>query len=85
MVAVLGRNNSTIHLPAELVCFNELDPFLEQQLPLIASFKPFERHQTIEEMKRYLTPGGQKTKGAGGGLLPAIGLILEDERVKFQV
>jgi len=85
IVAVLGRNNSTIHLPAELVCFNELDPFVKQQLPTIASFKPPERHEAIEEMKRYLTPGAQKTKGAGGGLLPAIGLVLSDERVKCQV
>jgi len=85
VVAVLGRNNSTIHLPAELVCFNELDPFVKQQLPLIASFKPKERHEAIEEMKRYLTPGAQKTKGTGGGLLPAIGLVLQDKRVKCQV
>lgn len=85
MVAVLGRNNSTIHLPAELVCFNELDPFVKQQLPLIASFTPEQRHLAIEEMKRYLTPGAQKTKGKGGGLLPAIGLTLEDKRIKCQV
>ena len=43
MVAVLGRSNSTIYLPPELVCVNELDPFVKQQLPLIASFKPPER------------------------------------------
>ena len=85
VVAILGRNNSTIHLPAELVCFNKLDLFVKQQLPLIASFKPHERHNAIEEMKRYLTPGAQKTKGPGGGLLPAIGVVLEDERVKYQV
>jgi len=85
MVAVLGRSNSTIYLPPELVCVNELDPFVKQQLPLIASFKPPERHAAIEEMKRYLTPGSQKTRGVGGGLLPAVGIVLEDQRIKVQV
>ena len=60
MVAVLGRSNSTIYLPPELVSVNELDPFVKQQLPLITSFKPPERHTAIEEMRRYLTPGSQK-------------------------
>merc|ERR1712238_229768 len=85
MVAVLVRNNSTIYLPPELVCVNELDPFVKQQLPLIASFKPPERHAAIEEMKRYLTPGSQKTRGVGGGLLPALGIVLDDQRIKVQV
>lgn len=85
MVAVLGRNNATIYLPPELVCCNELDPFVKQQLPLIASFVPKERHDAIEEMKRYLTPGAQRTRGVGGGLLPALGIVLDDKRVKVQV
>ena len=40
VVAVLGRNISTIHLPAKLLCFNKLYPFVKQPLPLITSFKP---------------------------------------------
>lgn len=85
LVAVLGRNNSTIYLPAELVCGNELEPKLRMQLPQIASFTPEIRHEGIEEMKRYLTPGAQKTKGAGGGLLPALGVVLGEERVRVDV
>lgn len=85
IVAVLGRNNSKIYLPAELVCVNDLDPFVKQQLPMIASFKPAERHNAIEEIKRYLVPGAQKTKGAGGGLLPALGIVLCDQRMKVGV
>lgn len=85
IIAVLGRNNSKIFLPAELVCVNELDNFVKQQLPLIASFKPPERHAAIEEMKRYLVPGAQKTKGSGGGLLPALGIVLGDKRIKVAV
>lgn len=85
IIAVLGRNNSKIYLPAELVCVNDLDPFVKQQLPMIASFKPSERHDAIEEIKRYLVPGAQKTKGAGGGLLPALGIVLSDQRMKVGV
>ena len=85
IVAVLGRNNKKIFLPAELVCANELDPMIKQKLPMIASFTPPERHQAIEEMRKYLVPGAQKTKGVGGGLLPALGLLLEDKRVKVDV
>eukprot|EP00957_Ditylum_brightwellii_P000103 7643-Ditylum_brightwellii.AAC.1 len=55
------------------------------QLPQIASFTPEIRHEGIEEMKRYLTPGAQKTKGAGGGLLPALGVVLGEERVRVDV
>jgi hypothetical protein len=85
IVAVLGRNNSTIYLPTELVCVNELDPMVKQRLPMIASFKPSIRHGAIEEMKRYLAPGAQKTKGVGGGLLPALGIVLKDSRIKVGV
>uniref|UniRef100_A0A7S4JYJ5 C2H2-type domain-containing protein n=1 Tax=Odontella aurita TaxID=265563 RepID=A0A7S4JYJ5_9STRA len=85
LVAVLGRKDSTIYLPAELVCGNELEPRLKQQLPQIASFMPPERHNAIEEMKRYLQPNAQKTKGKGGGLLPALGIVLKEERFKVPV
>lgn len=85
MVAVLGRNNSKIYLPAELVCVNELDAMVKQRLPMIASFRPKDRHDAIEEIKRYLTPGAQKTRGPGGGLLPALGIVLQDERIKVDV
>ena len=48
IVAVLGRNNRRIYLPAELVCANELDPMIKQKLPMIASFTPPQRHDAIE-------------------------------------
>ena len=85
VLAVLGRHNSTIYFPAELVCGNELEPKLKMQLPSISSFTPRERHDAIEEMKRFLKPGGQKTKGAGGGLLPALGIVLGEERMSVPV
>jgi PAZ domain. len=84
MVVVLGRNNKIMHLPAEVVCANDFDRSIKQQLPIIASFQPKERNEAIEEMRKYLIPGGQKTKGFGGGLLPSLGIILEDSRVKVQ-
>lgn len=85
IVVVLGRNNKPIFLPAELVCANELDPMVKQKLPMIASFTPPERHDAIEEIRKYLVPGAQKTKGVGGGLLPALGIVVEDARVKVPV
>ena len=85
IVAVLGRNNSKIHFPAEFVCVNELEPFVKRQLPLIASFKPEVRHSAIEEIRRFLTPGAQKTRGVGGGLLPALGIVVKDQRIKVGV
>jgi len=81
LVAVLGRQNSTIYLPAELVCGNELEPKLKQQLPSIASFKPEKRLKALEEIKRFLKPGAQKTKGTGGGLLPALGILLKEDKI----
>ena len=85
MVVVLGRNNNKIYLPAELVAVNELDPFIKSQLPQIASFTPQVRNEAIEEIRRYLTPGAQKTKGNGGGLLPALGFTLSDSRLVVNV
>ncbi|KAG7355808.1 Piwi domain containing protein [Nitzschia inconspicua] len=83
MIAVLGRRNQTIHLPAELVAGNELEPRVKQQLPMIASYKPVDRNAAVEKIRSYLVPGAQKSKGAGG-LLPAIGLQLADERLGAQ-
>ncbi len=85
IIAVLGRNNSKIYLPAEFVCINELDIFVKQQLPRIASFDPQTRHLAIDEIKRFLVPGAQKTKGVGGGFLPAIGITIKSERIKVGV
>ena len=85
IISVLGRNNSTIHLPAELVCGNELEPRLKAKLPLIASFKPDERNRAIDDIRRYLIPGAQKTKGVGGGLLPALGIVLGEKRLTVPV
>jgi hypothetical protein len=81
MVAVLGRNKQTIHLPAELVAGNELDPRVREQLPKVASFQPERRTRAIEKIKAFLIPGAQRTRGAGG-LLPAIGIILESDQLK---
>ena len=85
LISVLGRNQKIIYLPAELICGNDLDPSLRSRLPFIASFKADQRHAAIEEIKRYLKPGAQKTKGVGGGLLPALGIILGEERMKVPV
>lgn len=68
-----------------MVCINELDPFVKMQLPMIASFPPSVRHEAMEEMRRYLVPKAQKTRGTGGGLLPAIGIVLKDKRIPVKV
>jgi hypothetical protein len=80
MIAVLGRRNQTIFLPAELVAGNELESRVKQQLPMIASYKPEARNAAIEKIRSYLVPGAQKTKGACG-LLPALGIQLHDGRL----
>lgn len=80
MIAVLGRRNQTIFLPAELVAGNELERRVKEQLPMIASYKPEARNQAIDKIRSYLIPGAQKTKGAGG-LLPALGLFLHEGRL----
>lgn len=81
MIAVLGRHNQNIFLPAELVAGNELDQKVKQQLPMIASYKPQERNDAIDKIRAYLIPGAQKSKGAGG-LLPAVGIQLADNRLE---
>jgi hypothetical protein len=85
IIVVLGRNDKKIYLPAELVCGNEMDPMIKQKLPMITSFTPSERHDAIEEIKKYLVPGGQRTKGVGGGFLPALGIVLQDNRLTVPV
>ena len=84
MIAVEGRNDSTIFIPPELVCGTEIEPFVKQQLPMLTSYKPKVRSDAINEVKRYLVPGGQKTKGKGGGLLPALGIILKEDRLNVK-
>lgn len=84
IVAVSGRNNSIIFLPAELVCGNELDAQLKVKLPTIASFTPQVRYKGIAEMKRYLIPGATKSKN-GGGLLPSLGFGLVDQLINVAV
>jgi aubergine-like protein len=81
MVAVEGRRKSTIYVPPELVCGTDLDIHLKRELPMLTSFTPKVRSSSIDEIRRYLIPGAQKTKGAGGGLLPALGIILKDDRL----
>ena len=85
MIKVAGRQNTAIYLPAELVCGNELDAKLKIQLPSIASFKPDERNKAIDEIRRFLIPGAQKTRGVGGGLLPAMGIVLGSDRITVPV
>jgi hypothetical protein len=79
MVVVLGRHDRKIHLPAE-VAGNELEPRVREMLPQIASFTPEKRNQAIVNIKKLLVPGAQKTKGAGG-MLPSLGIILQDQRL----
>jgi hypothetical protein len=84
MIAVLGRRNQTIFLPAELVAGNELGRRVKEKLPMIASYKPEARNAAIDKIRSYLVPGAQKTKGAGG-LLPALGIALHDSRLNAKV
>jgi hypothetical protein len=80
MIAVLGRRNQTIYLPAELVAGNELERRVKEQLPMIASYRPEARNAAIDKIRSYLIPGAQKSKGAGG-LLPALGIFLKSDRL----
>lgn len=80
VIAVPGRNKSMIYLPAEVICADELDDEVKMQLPQIASFAPEVRNNAIEEIKRFLIPGAQKTRGQGG-LLPALGIQLSGDRL----
>jgi len=57
-----------------------LDSRVREMLPIIASYKPKARHEAIETIKAFLIPGAQKTKG-NGGLLPALGLLLDTQRL----
>jgi hypothetical protein len=83
LVQVLGRHDEAIFLPAELVARNELDTKVREQLPQVASFKPEQRYDAIDKIRRFLVPGAQQTRGAGG-LLPAIGIVLDDALVQCQ-
>lgn len=65
MVAVLGRREQVICLPAELVCGNELDPSVRQALPKVARFDPPTRHAAIERIKEFLVPGAQRSSTYG--------------------
>lgn len=84
MVALPGRRNQTIHLPAELVMGNDLDPQVREQLPMIASFQPQRRREALEILAKFLVPGAQTTKGASG-LLPVAGITLSNNRLQVPV
>lgn len=43
-----------------------------------------QREEAIDEIKKYLIPGAQKSKGAKD-LLPSMGFTLIDDRVKVRV
>jgi len=75
IVAVQGRRNQTIYFPAEMIAGNELDSRVKEKLPIIASFKPDQRNAALDKVCKYLTPGAQTSKNAGG-LLPALGITL---------
>jgi hypothetical protein len=79
MIEVEGRQNSKIYLPAELVSGNELEPRVREMLPQIASFSPEVRNRAIDKVKTFLRPGAQRS--TGGSLLPAVGVLLSDERI----
>jgi hypothetical protein len=83
LIAVLGRRNQTVYFPAELVAGNELEPRVKQQLPMIASYKPFDRNAAVEKIRSYLIPGAQSSRGRSG-LLPAVGIQLADELLGAQ-
>jgi hypothetical protein len=80
ILALVGRRNQPVYLPAELVAGNELEPRVKQQLPMIASYRPEARNAAIDKIRSYLIPGAQKSKGLGG-LLPAMGISLAEERL----
>ena len=46
-----------------LTCANVLVPIVRSKLPVTAIFRPPDSHEAIEEMRKYLVPGAQKTKG----------------------
>jgi hypothetical protein len=81
MVAVPGRRNETIYLPAELIMGNELDPSVKEKLPVMASFRPERRREEIDSVSQFLIPGAQTTKGKSG-LLPSVGINLANDRLK---
>ncbi|KAL3931387.1 MAG: hypothetical protein SGBAC_011334 [Bacillariaceae sp.] len=76
MVTVLGRRDERIHLPAEIVCGNELDARVKEKLPMIANFPPHVRNEAISLVRGFLIPG---TRGAQG-ILPGLGVQITDER-----
>jgi hypothetical protein len=77
MIAVMGRKKQIIHFPAEIVCSNELSDSLKMQLPKIASIAPKQRHDAIQEIRRFLVPGAQKTRDKRD-LLPSLGIVLSE-------
>jgi hypothetical protein len=83
LIAVLGRRNQTAYLPAELIAGDELEPRVKQQLPMIASYKPFDRNAAVQKIRSYLIPGAQSSKRRSG-LLPAIGIQLADQLLGAQ-
>lgn len=79
MIVVQGRQNKPIYLPPEFVSSTELDPRVREMLPLIASYEPSKRYSALEKVKEFLRPGAQRTRGREG-LLPALGIILKEEK-----
>lgn len=54
MIEVQGRRNESIFLPAELVCGNELDSRIREQLPKVASYEPKVRDDALNEMMAFV-------------------------------
>ncbi|CAJ1932904.1 unnamed protein product [Cylindrotheca closterium] len=76
MVRVLGRRDEVIHLPAELVCGNELDTDIKRKLPMIANFPPDVRNEAIKMVRGFLVPGGTGKQG----ILPGLGIQITGDR-----
>lgn len=78
------RGTGNIFLPAELVCADELDARVKEQLPTICSFDPATRNEAIETIKAKLkSPMEQEpgTQREGGKLLAACGIYLREKRL----
>lgn len=82
MVEVKGRRDRSLFFPPELVFQYDLDPKSSMKLPQITSYDPPTRHEAINKALNFLTPG--KSKSSGGCLLPAIGVILAENRLKLK-
>jgi len=76
MIEAQGRKGK-IYFPSELLCSLELSEDVRSKLPMIAGFSPNERVDAMREIKNFLVPGAQRTRGISG-LMPALGVALRN-------